>query len=225
MVRSIGQRLLQYSKSRSRINLQSWFADAVRQHVTPGYGSIINIGAGGEVAQWVERAGLNAMSIDIDPDRNPDIVADVEDLSFLENETVSHVFCVEVLEHIPRPHIAVGELYRIMQPGAVIIGSTPFLLGIHDAPSDYFRYTKHGLMVLFEKFEMLDLRERNGYFHAISVLVLRRFAIGSARDRRFALLLSPLLITLAVILELLGRLARFDDGTTGYFFIFRKPYL
>jgi SAM-dependent methyltransferase len=213
---------MHFSKRRSRKNLYAWLDQAVSEFALGGQGQVINIGAGGEIACLLERAGVRTLSIDIDPDRKPNMLADMEDMSELGDDSVDSAICIEVLEHVRHPHLAVQELHRVLKPGGVIIGSTPFLLGIHDHPVDYFRYTRYGLRMLFADFELLNLRERNGYFSAVAVLVHRRFAIGSPRQRTVALLLSPILITLVCILELIDRAMPSSDGTTGYFFVFRK---
>ncbi|WP_165873527.1 class I SAM-dependent methyltransferase [Parasulfuritortus cantonensis] len=222
LVQSVARRLVRFSKRRSRRNLHAWLEESIREFSANGQGLVINIGAGGEVAGWLDDLGVRATSIDIDPNRHPDLVADMEDLSALADASVSMAICIEVLEHVRHPHLAVRELNRVLQPGGVLVGSTPFLLGIHDAPADYFRYTSHGLRMLFADFELLQLRERNGYFDAVAVLLLRRFAVGTRGERTAALLLSPVLIALTYILELIGRVLHSTDGTTGYFFVYRK---
>lgn len=223
LLQSASRRLMRFSKRRSRKNLYAWIDEALREFEVSRHALVINIGAGGEIASLLDRAGLHPYSVDIDPARKPDLVADMEDLSALGEASVDSVICIEVLEHVQHPHLAVKELSRIMKPGGVIIGSTPFMLGIHDQPVDYFRYTRYGLQMLFANFELLKLRERNGYFSAVAVLVHRRFASGSPRERAAALLLSPVLIALTYILELVDHALPSTDGTTGYFFIFRKP--
>lgn len=221
--RALMGRLARFSKRRSRINLYAWIEEALREFGLLGPVRVINIGAGGEVADLLSRAGLAPLSIDADPVRKPDLVADVEDLSALDDASVDGVICIEVLEHVKHPHLAVQELYRVMKPGGMFVGSTPFLLGIHDQPMDYFRYTRHGLEILFADFEQLSFRERNGYFAATAVLLHRRFVVASPRERTTLLLFSPLLMVMIYLLSLLDRAIPASDGTTGYFFVCRKP--
>jgi SAM-dependent methyltransferase len=223
LVQSLARRLGCFSKQRSRKNLYAWLREVVDEYGMANLGRVVNIGAGGEVANLLDQAGVKPLSIDIDQARNPDLVADVGDLSALGDSTVDGVICIEVLEHVKHPHLAVRELHRVLKPGGVIVGSTPFLLGIHDQPADYFRYTRFGLQLLFTSFEAVVLRERNGYFAATAVLVLRRFVIGTPREKTLALWLSPILISLVYIFEILNRVLPTTDGTTGYFFVFRKP--
>jgi len=220
---SLSRRLHAWSKARSRRNLYRWLEQAVAEHRLREGGAILNIGAGGVIAERLREAGVAARSVDVDAARAPDLVADVEDLAMLADASIDAVVMMEVLEHVRRPDRAVGELRRVLKPGGIVIGSTPFLLGIHDQPYDYYRYTLHGLNWLFREFTALTVRERNGYFAAVAVLVLRCYATGATRQRRLALLLAPLLVPLALVLECLDALLPSLAATTGYFFIYRKP--
>ena len=49
------------------------------------------------------------------------------------------------------------ELYRVTKPSGKLILSTPFIFGIHEAPYDYFRFTKFGLIHLFNNFNDLEV--------------------------------------------------------------------
>lgn len=215
--------LARFSKRRSRRNLYPWLHETIAAHGLAQAGSVLNIGAGGEIADALARAGIRATAIDIDPARRPDLLASVESLEGIADSTVDAVFCLEVLEHVARPDAAAAAIRRVLRPGGLLVGSTPFLLGIHDQPHDYYRYTSHGLRHLFTAFEALDLRERNGYFAAAAVLVTRRFAVGTHGERKRAALLCPILIPLSFALEALDWIFPARDGTTGYFFVFRKP--
>jgi SAM-dependent methyltransferase len=212
-----------FSKRRSRRNLYPWLRQTIAAHRLGEAGRVLNVGAGGEIAETLTRAGVRATAIDVDPARNPDMLADVETLETIADGTIDAVFCLEVLEHVRRPEAAAAAIRRVLRPGGLVIGSTPFLLGIHDQPHDYYRYTSHGLRHLFGTFEPLDLRARNGYFAAAAVLITRRFAVGNVAERRLAAFLSPILVPLSFGLEALDRILPSEDGTTGYFFVFRKP--
>jgi SAM-dependent methyltransferase len=215
--------LYRFSKRRSRKNLYAWLHESIDSFQLEQKKLVLNIGAGGEVSDELARAGVKAVSIDVNSKRRPDIVASVEDMTLFEEGVADAIFCIELLEHVAHPHVATAEMFRVLRPGGIVIGSTPFLLGIHDDPYDYFRFTRHGLKRIFDAFEPISIRERNGYFAAIAVLIYRRFVVGTPRDRFRSLLLSPIFFGLAVCLELIDKLFALTDGTTGYFFIFRKP--
>lgn len=186
---------------------------------------IINIGAGGKVKDLLKEQNLDFIEVDIDEKRKPDIVADIEDLSVFKNSSVSSVFCMEVLEHVKNPHVAVNELYRILEPGGFIVGSTPFLLPIHDIPHDYYRYTKYGLEHLFRHFHKKICIPRNSYTLSSYVILLRIINVGTDSQISKAKLIFPLLIILAPIFYFINRFVENDYGTTGYFFAFQKPNL
>ena len=215
--------LYQFSKARSRRHLLAWLDDAIETASLTAQHRLISIGAGGEINAHLVARGLNATTVDVDPERQPDLLTSVESLVPLADASVDAVFCLEVLEHVPDSQAAANSIGRVLRPGGWLVGSTPFLLGIHDAPHDYYRFTEHGLRYLFRNFQVVELRPRNGYFDSIAVLLYRRFVIGDSRLRYRSLCLSPILLTLGLILEGLGRLLPSEDGTTGYFFVLRKP--
>lgn len=210
------------SKRLSRRGLYSWLATTLSRHAVGKHPVVLNVGAGGEIAQHLAQAGVAAWSLDVNPRRRPDAQGSVEALPFA-TASVCAVVCIEVLEHVAQPTVAVGEIWRVLKPGGLIIGSTPFLLGIHDPPGDYFRYTRNGLLHLFAEFDPVEVAARNGYFAALAALATRRFAVAPADQRLRTLLCSPLILAATAILEALDRLLPGDDGCTGYVFTFRKP--
>jgi SAM-dependent methyltransferase len=218
----IAESLYRLSKRKSRQHLYALLAEAVRREALPEAASVLNVGAGGEIGSFLQKLGVRARSLDVDPRRNPDLVASVEAMQPVGDDSVDAVLCLEVLEHVGNPKAAVAEIWRVLRPGGVLIGSTPFLLGIHDPPNDFYRYTRHGLQLLFRDFAEVALRARNGYFAAAAVLVYRRFALDPA-PKGLALWRVPLMLLIALELELLDRLLPSGDGTTGYFFVYRKP--
>jgi SAM-dependent methyltransferase len=58
------------------------------------------------------------------------------------------VLCTEVLEHVPDPNRLFREIARLLEPGGVLILTTPQTWGLHLEPFDYFRYTRYGLETL-----------------------------------------------------------------------------
>ncbi len=132
--------------------------------------------------------------IDIKPGPGVDIVASVYDLPFQDGE-FDVVLCMSVLEHLKEPARAITEMRRCLKAGGRIIVSVPFLFPIHDAPGDFWRFTKYGLQELFhsgwtiEKLEaeadaqtsFAILAQRAGYqsrmrFNAVSKFLLFAFA-------------------------------------------------
>lgn len=52
------------------------------------------------------------------------VLGDIEDMPF-EDERFDGVVCTEVLEHVPDPHTALKEIWRVLKPGGVMIGTVP----------------------------------------------------------------------------------------------------
>jgi len=100
------------------------------------------------------------------------IIGDTQALG-IADATFDVVLCTEVLEHLPEPQQAVDEMFRVLKPGGQLLLTTRFLFPIHDAPHDYFRYTKYGLRHLLRRFEILELHEETDAVGTLAVLVQR----------------------------------------------------
>ncbi len=64
-------------------------------------------------------------------------------------------------------------MYRVLKPGGSLVLTTRFLFPIHDAPHDYFRFTKYGLRYLLRRFEIVQLEEETDSIGTIAVLLQR----------------------------------------------------
>ena len=93
-----------------------------------------------------------------------DLIGDIQNLEGIAEESYDTVVCTQVLEHLPRPWDALGEIRRVLRPGGKLILSVPHLPAIHEAPHDYYRYTRYGLASLCEgaALESLEIREAGG---------------------------------------------------------------
>jgi SAM-dependent methyltransferase len=63
----------------------------------------------------------------------------------IETASIQTAICTQVLEHLPRPSQALKELSRVLRNGGCLILSVPHLSAIHEAPNDFYRYTRFGL--------------------------------------------------------------------------------
>jgi SAM-dependent methyltransferase len=107
-----------------------------------------------------------------------DLLGDLEDMHLVADRSIDVALCSEVLEHVPHPQAAMGELARIIRPGGVLVLTVPFLARLHEEPHDYFRYTRHGLRRLLDDaaFDIEELVETGSIFsflgHQVSLAVL-----------------------------------------------------
>jgi SAM-dependent methyltransferase len=191
----------------------------------PRGASILSVGAGGDIGAAVHRyTRVNAgdlTELDVDPKRNPNIVADLCD--WVPDRPYDCVILSEVLEHVRYPDRAMATALAALRPAGKLILTVPFIFPIHDRPYDYFRYTRFGVEHLLSRFASVRIEERNSWPEAVLVLLLRSWS-SSNRWVNFA---SPAIVATALGLYpaawLLGRLAPSDFLTTGYFAVALKP--
>ncbi len=116
--------------------------DWLKSHQDKITGVIWDVGAGLMKRDWIRTLGdyktLNNTSYG-----DPDIIADLEDLSRFPNESVDTIICTEVLEHTPHPDKAVAEMRRVLKKGGWIFLTSPFWWVFHGLPDykDYWRFT------------------------------------------------------------------------------------
>jgi len=144
------------------------------------HGRLIDLGCGDLpfrdlLAQQVE----SYESLDFFP-RNSQVtyIGDIQHMDMVPSNTYDTAICLEVLEHVADPFLAVREIQRVLKIGGVLIVSVPHLSRLHDEPHDYYRYTRYGLRYLLEQngFSIRVLERRGGLFsflgHQISTLAL-----------------------------------------------------
>jgi len=204
-------------KKMSRRNLYKFFMESLVEIKSIENLRVLNIGAGGPV-QGIIELSLNTKkgtTIDIDPARKPDIVMDVTNLEFNDN-SFDLVIMMEVLEHVKEPKKALSEIYRVLSHNGKLIMSTPFILGIHDEPYDYYRYTKYGLEYLLSDYK-IEIQETNDFAHTILVLIGRLMKSKLRRDKIVSLMIFMPLLLIYPIVFIVSKIVASSHITTGYF--------
>ena len=155
-----------------------------------------------------------------------DVLADLTALPFRPGvfDAALHIVTIE---HLPEPGRALREIARTLQPGARLLVAAPQDWEVHQAPHDYFRYTRHGLVYLLETagFEIVDLEPAGGYFRLLARRLLNglQFFTGGLRWLGF-LPAALLLIPPALVLPLLDFLDRDRNFTLGYICMAKKAH-
>lgn len=75
---------------------------------------------------------------------NPTVVGSAESIPF-EDESFDVVLSTQVLEHVPEPARAMTEAVRVLKRGGRLVLTVPGVWPTHEAPHDYWRFTRHGL--------------------------------------------------------------------------------
>lgn len=152
-----------------------------------------------------------------------DVLANLEQTPFAD-ETFGAAISIVTLEHLPEPLQVLREVRRLLQPGRPLLLVAPQLWEVHQAPHDYYRYTRHGLEYLLRQagFAEFSIEPTGGYF-----TLLARRLIGALNFFQGGLLwlLFPLVALLtvpaALILPSLDWLDAKKDYTLAYVCIAR----
>ena len=114
----------------------------------------------------------NRIALDIRRGPGVQVIGDAQALG-IGGAAFDVVLCTEVLEHLPEPQKAIDEFERVLKPGGTLLLTTRFVFPIHDAPHDYYRYTKYGLKYLLRRFEIVTVEEETDSVGTVAVLLQR----------------------------------------------------
>ncbi|MFZ5929492.1 MAG: class I SAM-dependent methyltransferase [Acidobacteriota bacterium] len=136
-------------------------------------------------------------------------IADLEHLPF-PNAVFDAALHIVTLEHLARPAEALKELARVMRSGAALLLVAPQEWEVHQAPHDYYRYTRFGLEYLLAQagFRIEEIRQAGGLF-----LVISRRLLNACQLVPWLL---PLFAPLALLAAALDPLDPRKDFTLGY---------
>jgi SAM-dependent methyltransferase len=189
----------------------------------PAAARVLDAGAGeGQYAHYFARQRYYGVDLAVgDPAWNYsrlDTVADLTALPF-RPATFRAALHIVTIEHLREPGAALMEMARTLEPGGLLLLAAPHEWEVHQAPHDYFRYTRYGLQYLLERagFEILEMQPAGGYFRLLARRLLNglQFFAGGARWLLFvpaAILLTPP----ALILPVLDGLDGEKNFTLGY---------
>ena len=179
-------------------------------------GLTLEIGAAGKRYSNLYEKGVRLNIAPVDTD----VVADAHALPF-RDESFDNVAAIETLEHLKNPFLAVREIKRVLRPGGKVLVTTRFCYPIHDAPADYFRFTRFGLGELFRDLEIERLEDTDSAAETCVILANRL-----AYDREISSLVRAIIFCKTwlawPLARLMKRLAPGRSLTTGYLLLARK---
>jgi SAM-dependent methyltransferase len=143
-----------------------------------------------------------------------DAIADLLRLPFPEG-TFDGCLNVVTLEHLRDPAGALREIARTLRPQGRFLLVAPLDFEVHQAPYDYFRFTRYGLRYLLEKagFAQIRILPVGGFFRLLARRLLN--ALQFFRGVWF-LVAALFLVPPALLLPLLDSLDRDRNFTPGY---------
>jgi SAM-dependent methyltransferase len=153
-----------------------------------------------------------------------DAVADLAALPFRDG-AFDAALNIVTIEHLREPGAALAEIARALAPGGRLLIAAPHEWEVHQAPHDYYRYTRYGIAYLLEKagFEAIEARAVGGYFRLLARRLLNGLQFFSGGFRWLGFILAALvLVPPALVLPFLDFLDRDRNFTLGYICTARK---
>jgi hypothetical protein len=151
---------LSLSKEDPIDRLSGGFLDGLRDLTE---GAVLEIGSrarSGIVRRDCVAAGVEYVGLDVVDGPNVDVVGDAHRLSeFLPAAHFTHAFAISVWEHLLAPWKVSLELNAVLTDGAEVLVQTHQTWPVHDAPSDYWRFSQWSWKALFNEdtgFEIVE---------------------------------------------------------------------
>lgn len=162
-----------------------------------------------------------------------DHVCDITEIP-LPDGSFDWVICTEVLEHLPRPDLAVREFSRLLRPGGTLVLTAPLGSALHQEPYHFYGgfspyWYRHFLGL--NGLSILECTANGGFFKLYgqeSRRFLQKLQPRSTVERMAFLPLEVVLsvwfrLLLPAACHLLDRLDNTRDFTVGFFVIAEKP--
>jgi SAM-dependent methyltransferase len=113
---------------------------------------------------------VNHYVLDTEPGQSVDVVGDARVMPFAD-ASMDVVLCTQVLEHIPDPIAAIGEIRRVLKPGGTLLLTVPSIFPQHGSPGDYWRYMPQGLQWVLRDFRTVTVKGEAGSVPSIFLVV------------------------------------------------------
>ena len=135
----------------------------------------------------------------------------------------------EVLEHIADFQFTINEVNRILKPSGLLYVQTPFQIGKHHGPKDYWRFSRDALEYLFDNnaWKLEEVGMVHGHGSGFYRILVEFIAVtASILSNRLYLPTKTLAAIIFIPLRLLDGLTQFssqqDRIAAGYYVIASK---
>ncbi len=168
---------------------------------------VLDLGCGRQPHREIfEQLGYVHHGVDFDSDQAVDLV-DAHALPY-RSDLFDLVSSIAVLEHLAQPHRALAEIFRVLKPDRLFLGTVAFLEPYHD--NSFFHFTHLGLWHALHTsgFAVEAVMPIRGW-HALRAQIQMGF--GARLPRALTALLGLPLLVATETHGFLGRLARPHD--------------
>jgi SAM-dependent methyltransferase len=187
------------------------------------YGRILDLGGSKKSVYFsLIKGDFKVEAVNIDKNCEVDFRFNIENEFPIESGRYDAIICLNVLEHTYNFHNVARESFRILKNNGRLIGAVPFLVNVHNSPSDFFRYTKSALEKIFIQagFKEVEIKELgSGLFSVLYQLKFGLYKIDFIRK-----IVLPLHILFDKIIKIIkpNNLSSEKYMPLGYFFIATK---
>ncbi len=137
-------------------------------------GKVLDVGAGDGERYKGLFSCEQYLTMDVHAGPGIDVVGRGEKIP-LPSMSIDSIVCTQVFEHLNLPFEAVKEFHRILKQGGYVLLTAPQMNELHEEPNDFFRYTKYGLIHMFENggFKTIAHEQRGGFFTTRAQMLIR----------------------------------------------------
>ena len=127
-------------------------------------GVLLDVGCGHMPYKGFILSSLKSVTCYIGLDLRNNIYGIVPDLEWdgmtipMVANSVGTVIATQFLEHHPMPTLVLREMYRVMEPSAILFLTVPFIWPFHDVPTDQYRFTPFALSRLLQETGFTDIK-------------------------------------------------------------------
>jgi len=122
----------------------------IRENILEAQDLVIDIGAGPGVFNDLYKSE-RLLTIDFTNFPQTNLIADLTNSLPLKRNLTNLVILSNTLEHIPESEKLLHSVNQVLNMYGQVIVTVPFLLDVHQAPFDFFRFTPFSLVNLAEK--------------------------------------------------------------------------
>lgn len=181
---------------------------------------IINLGSG------TRSLGPNVINVDFHAFSNVQVVARAEELPF-EDGSVDVIVCDNMLEHVPKPSLVIGEIKRVLKPHGIVYIGIPFIIQYHSSPHDYQRWTAEGLRTLMDGFAEQELKIASGPTSAMTTVLGEWLAIVLSFNFNFLynfwiVVFTAVLAPVKLLDYIFSHYKKAENIAYGFYFIGKK---
>ena len=142
------------------------------------FGKVLDIGCGNKPYEKLFSQCISYLGCDIvqSSGKKVDIICEANNIP-LEKDSINTILCTQVIEHVADFKGMLAEAYRILMEGGCFILSGPMYWHIHEAPHDYYRFTKHGFKYILEDvgFGVIEIIPNGGKWALFGQMVIHSF--------------------------------------------------